>query len=371
MKKDILLLIFCIALISCKSKKKDSIEPSTTKQVNWEIVKQFNIAPKHFDKASLAVIADKVYLSAHSSEFGNRSSHFFFENTNGMQNYEKENEQFVVLKPFGGTLYGIMEYTVPYMAGQVQTYRFSYYLYRWGNNQFENIAKLDFIDQNGQKDTMLQNILLWEQQQQLYFIAQQSNGESLQWNITSGNFKDKKVIGNTGLSRLLVANNEQISFTRLNETQTIPDIIHTVQGAYYNGNTLRFGPIHTFKKSKDGSFDNTSIFYAALENSLFGYVKTGLKNLDQNQTITNLTNSNEFSSAMKLTSGGKIYSTLTDNRGNCKEISVFNGKESIPKLFNLPDKIDKCAIILDVFIQNDKLFLAIMSNRQLYVLKEK
>ena len=167
MKSITMWLVICTGLFISCTKSKDDGSPTNAA---FELMEQLPGEQRFYEQADLAIHNNQAFVSATSSEFGNRNSVFLFPLQDGWRNYEKPNQEFVLLTSFNNTLYGIMEFREPYQAGLVSTFRYSYFLYKWINSAFENIARLDFTDHNGVAQAPLQNLRWYKKQWNQFYM---------------------------------------------------------------------------------------------------------------------------------------------------------------------------------------------------------
>lgn len=360
----VLFLSFTVFIVSCK---KDTGKQDEGSGGRFQLMERIPGELKLYDRAKLLIHQNKPFVSASSFEFGNQYSAFFFPLKDGWRRYQEPNQEFVLLKKFNGTIYGIMEYKEPYQQGALTNYRYSYFLYKWIGEAFENIARLDFTDHNSQPFSLLQNPSWFELNGKLNFVAQQTNGTSFSWDLSTDAFTDKREIGYTNLSHNVSVSTGSVAFTSYGQLNDVFDRFDVVRGYYYNGQTLEAGKQYTFKETRDGSFDDTYGYYAAIGSKLVGFKANLLRNIDADQTITELPDGLSFSPSKILPANGKLYAILGKGDAICTALGIYDGSRFQQRPFTLPADLDPCARLLDVIEEDSKLFLLLLSNRQLVV----
>ncbi len=372
MKRYTASLLFSLVFffLACK-KSKTGEEDNPTTNPNWEIVQSFNVASGHYERASLAILNDNVFLSASSYDTGKPVHVFLFKSANGWQNYQKDNEVFIKLFTYKGNLYGIMNYSTPGMSGQVQITNHSYYFYKWSNSAFQNIGKYDHTNIHGQKNIAISNMQLWQKNNQLYLLGNDGT-VTYQWNISNEKFENRTNIDGLPLSYAVTSDNQLINGLAFGETTTGTITKQTVRGVYYDGQQVRQGNQYTFTQENiAGGFDNTYWMFYTIQQQLFGYKQNSIHNIDTDKPAYTMSEDLLFRVERKIIANGKIYHIVTDRFSNCRKISVFDGLTVSLKDYRLPAELDPCSIILDIVEYQGKNYLALLSNRKLYVVKER
>lgn len=359
-------LVICTGLFISCSKSKEEGAPTNAA---FELMEKLPGEPRLYEQADLVIHNNQPFISATRSEFGNRNSVFLFPLQDGWRKYEQPNQEFVLLTSFNNMLYGIMEFREPYQAGQVSTFRYSYFLYKWINSAFENIARLDFTDHNGVARSPLQNLRWYKNQDRLQLVAQQSNGTSFLWNLTLERFDQKQEIGNSGLNQIVIPSTAGINFTSYRQINGAFDRLDIVQNYFFNGQSLQAGKEHLFQETLDGSFDNTYLFYAGMGNALYGIRANQLRNLDTDLTIKELADGLSFQVSSIKSANGKLYMLIGKGDADCKKLGVFDGANFKEYTYSLPAELDPCSRLLDVEEVNGKLYCLLLSNRQLAVVQ--
>jgi hypothetical protein len=367
MKRAIAFLVLSTCFIFSCSKNNENDDESGT--AAFTLVERIPGTPRLYERADLVMHNNEPFVCATSSEFGNFNSVFLFPLKDGWRAYEQPNQEFLLLTNFNKTIYGIMEFREPFQNGQVAGYRYSYFLYKWINEAFENIAQLNFTDHNNQKNTALQSLRWWINEGKLHLMAQQSNGTSFLWNLTNDRFEHKIEIGNTGLSAIVLSSASLINFTNYRQLNGSFDRTDKVTGFYFDGQSLQTGKEHVFQETLDGSFNSTYSFYAAIGKNLFGIRGGELRNLDTDKTIVELDEGLQFQVSGIRAVNGKLYMLLGKGDSDCSALGVFDGITFKQYSYMLPAVLDPCSRLLDVEELNGKLYCLVLSNRQLAVVQ--
>jgi hypothetical protein len=361
-----ILLVYLAVLSSC-SKSVDEEGSGTSQSSSFKLLLTVPGAQKLYTVGDLAMVGDRSYIAAISDQAGITSSPFLFQSNNEWRVYEQENQRFVALTTHNGTLYGIMQYIQPYQSGQLTSYRFSYYLYKWANSSFENIAMYEYTDQNHVEKSPLQSLQFLKWQGVLKLVGKTSTGVALLWNLSNDKFLLEREIGDVGRSVHIIPDANGICFTSYYQINQTFDRFDYTQWHYYDGQTLEAGQVHKFQETLDGSFDNTYGNYFALQKTMYGFRKGEFRNIDKDETIKKQPEKLTYQVASVRSANGKIYAIVGWGDGDCRKLAVFDGRNYKEYDFTLPANIDPCSRLLDVEELDGKMYLLLSTNRQLAI----
>lgn len=364
-------ILFALAgfLFSCtKSVEKESAAGSDS---SFELTFNLPGPSRFYELGDLAIIGEQPYASVVSAADANLGAPFLFRSQNDWRIYEQAGQRFVTLTSYKGVLYGIMEYTQPYQAGQLTAYRYTYYLYKWENSGFKNVGEYAYTDHNNVQNSPLQSLQFVKWQNDLRLVGKTSTGIALLWNLSQDKFKFEREIGNTGRSVYIMPSSDGISFTSYYQINGPFDSFDYTKWHYFNGQNLEEGELHEFQETLDGSFDNTYDLYVAFNRTMYGYRKGELRNIDTDQTLKKLPDGVNYSPGKSCASNGKIYVIASRGDADCRSITVFDGTNYKEYGFSLPASLDPCSKLLDAEEVDGKLYLLLLSNRQLVIVSRK
>lgn len=363
-----------ICTISCKKE-----DPSGTKleAANWEIYSNYP-QDKSYSVAKMAILDDKVFLSTYGN-FGiqpgsggslqDLKGSFFYSIGANNYVYSSSNEAIINLKIFKNELYGITERMIPFMNGAVKSHKHTYFLFKWKNDNFQNLDTLEYTDLHYQDNSPLTNNILWEHNGKLHMLAKTAT-ELKVWTMIEDQLVEQPTSENISVSQYLAIDNEGISFTSYRQTKSTQTYIEEeVWGNYFNGTTFTKGNVHVFFEEDGNPASNRHLFYSTVKGELYGFKNNRFQNFDQGKLVVELPEDRKFRTegGYIISKNGKIYSVIGDQQLKCLELGIYDGQNLRRLNYKLPDILDPCSKLIDAIENNGKFYLLLL-NRGQYVI---
>ncbi len=366
------LLCLLMAVLSCE---KDGAITDEVKAANWEIVRNFP-QDQSYTTAGLAIHDGQVFVttSGHSGiapgsganlhEF--RGS-FFYHASGSWYLYRSSNEAIIHLKPFKGALYGITERKIPFQSG----YRHTYYLFKWEKDNFKNLDTLTYTNNNLIQQAPLSQSVLWGFNDKIYWITSASSGLVKIWTIENDRLRAHPSEYPLHYTNFIATDHKHVAFVTLLQLDSQTRSTHTVTASYFDGTSVNKGKTHTFFSEEGNPASNLWDYYFAAGNHLYGIRPKEIRNLDQDRAVVSLPSDRQFNSGQGYTllSNGKTYNVISDLRGTCRELGIFDGQTYRRLDFQLPGLLDPCSKLVDAAEAGGAIYLLLLNRGQYVTVK--
>lgn len=369
-----------VILVFFSCKKADS-PGDKTEAVNWDIYSNYP-QDKSYSGAQIAAFNGKVFFSSFGQNGIQPGSSGFLHDLKGSffypigadkYVYSSSNEAITNLKVFNNELYGITERMIPFMNGAVKSYKHSYFLFKWVNDNFQNLDTLEYTNLHHQENAPLANTILWEFGGKLHLVAGTAGATKI-WAVTNNQLVEQTTTESYGTGPYLAIDNEGFSFTSYRQTiSTQTYLEEEVRTNYFDGTSLTRGPIHVFFEEDGNPASNKHLFYSAIKSDLYGYKNNQLRNFDQDKTVAELTDDKRFRTEGGYIIGksGKLYSIIHDMESQCRELGIYDGKNFRRLQYQLPEILDPCSKLMDAVENNGTIYLLLLNRGQYVVVYNK
>lgn len=370
-----------LLLAACRKKDKPGDTPQAP---NWEIVRNFHQDDSYSGGAKITVFNGDVFFSTFGhrgispGSSGSLNEHlnatFFYQIGAEWYRYATTDEAISNLKAFNGELYGIRHRMSIKTTRPVIQYYNSYILFRWKNNNFEDIDTLEYTDNNLIEKSDIGNITLWAFGGKLHMVATTMTTARI-WELSGNQLVKKPEEYNMSCSGTVATDNKEVAFTQVIQLTSGQDRTeYRVRGHYYNNNTFSTGPEYTFI-SEIGFNSIDAANYAAINSHIWciGYENDKIKNYDNDQLVQGLSKGKVLRGDILVSNNGNLYMMLGDEKspGGCAGLAIFDGTvlKEIP--FVLPEPLDPCSKLIDATEDNGVVYLLLMNRFQYVIVRSK